>query len=862
MWVGDVTSPSPVRAPLLKVTTKCEDDGEAMKMPWRRRALFGPLLVLLGAGGFLFYRTLNTSGNPGTGRSRARHDGRKLSAALQNLQSSRGTGGERRRAVLVIGRREPSDGEAQLYRRLLSRLRFHVQTSARADSMRQHGEGQWSLLVCVSSEERNCLTKMATSQLGPRQRVNLLPGLVEALSAVLTAEGFPITPPAGMAANRSRTLAADSAKAPPPDPVAVVTAFVLVTSLRPLSSFLHDVAVVTANQTSRAAQLRDLLLPEALEQAKRVIGHVLGAAVSANERAPNRNRCALCYQLLTFTLTFSGAITPLVTQVGVGLSLGVLSDEQFDRQVTRDVILEDTLDFLLSSEAADDDAQRDVFTETSGVRVSVENFRLLQNFHHHMMAPSSFQLVCPSVSWSCGSISRLSDVLLAIVRHSKNSRANRSDAPAADRSTGRCTEPRLRQIYFSPPLTLSPAFSPHVTQYSADVTFDTLVLRMRAETVSKACRAHPRVSMVPVGLGRGSVNILLTDADAPASSPSPSPRTLAIYTVHLLREAPPSLPMFGDHVTCSFLQDCGLVVVPGLPCGLESFSRSPDPLSACTSGHAPVSWRGVEGRWLVPCLSCSDNRTCDWREVTWQPDGCRHPLVETPRLRQCMAGKKVLFLGDSTNRGMMYFLLERLNSSLAAWHKAHDTLAYDNVNGGRTWAAYSYYPQFWLEPRRRPAFGQALARLLHRSRPLANSEQTVLVVGGVQWLTANHLQTLRAVLDRESLAGVRVVLKSLGMGFHVPADGVRSLAPEAIRNLSRQNADIIASAERHGYEVIDTLAITMGRYKDFLQGRCACHFHKVEKSRPGPSAASSYHVRGPVNEIYSEILLSRLCPTA
>lgn len=57
---------------------------------------------------------------------------------------------------------------------------------------------------------------------------------------------------------------------------------------------------------------------------------------------------------------------------------------------------------------------------------------------------------------------------------------------------GRCAEPRLRQIYFAPPLALRPAFSPHVTEYRADVTFDTLVLRVRAETLSEACRAQPR----------------------------------------------------------------------------------------------------------------------------------------------------------------------------------------------------------------------------------------------------------------------------------------------------------------------------------------------------------------------------------
>ncbi|XP_019753011.1 cadherin-like and PC-esterase domain-containing protein 1 [Hippocampus comes] len=829
-----------------------------------RRALSGPLLVLLGAAGFLLYRSLvRVDGGTGPARHRVPNaerdrplppDGRKLSAALRGLQLSPVTGGEQprqQRAVLVIGRQDTSDSEVQLYRRVLTRLHFHVQTQA--DPAHRHGP--WTLLLCVSSAHANCL-RTAEAAFSHR-RVNLLPGLMEALSAVLTAEGLPVRPLAHTAANGSRSaprqpLTTDSGEPPGAGPVSTVSVFVLVTSLRPLSCFVHSVGVVTDDQTSRAAQISRLLPADAVEQAKRLIGHLLGAAASANEKAANHNRCVLCYQLLTFTLTFGGTIKPLVTQVEGGLFLGALSDERFERQVTRDIILEDTLDLLLSSEAADDDAQRDAFEETSGVSLSEDNFRLLRNFHRHMMAPSSFQLVCPSASRSCGSASGLSEVLLAIVQLTKNSRGEPSDAAAANRRTGRCAEPRLRQIYFAPPLALRPAFSPHVTEYRADVTFDTLVLRVRAETLSEACRAQPRVSAVPVALGPGRLDILVTDA-VPALPAGAS----AVYTVHLQREAPPSLPVFGDHMTCAFLQDCALVVDPGLPCGLEPWPRSADGLPACPSGHAP-------GRWLVPCLSCSDNRTCDWREAAWQPDGCRHPSVDAGRLRECMAGSKVLFLGDSTNRGMMYFLTERLNRSLAAWERSHGTLLYRDVNGGRTPVAYSYYPRFWLERGRRPTFGQALTGLLRRSRPLVNSRRTVLVVGGVQWLTTDHLRTVREVLDRESLAGARVVIKSLGMGFHLPADGIRAHAPEELRELSRENRRVVAAAERLGYEAIDTLAITMGRYKEFLQGACACHFHQVEKAaaserrRQCRTAPPCYHVRGPVNQIYSEILLSRL----
>lgn len=273
--------------------------------------------------------------------------------------------------------------------------------------------------------------------------------------------------------------------------------------------------------------------------------------------------------------------------------------------------------------------------------------------------------------------------------------------------SGVCLDPHLRQIYTDPPLTLTPPFSPWVKEYHAEVAFDMVTVRIRPEPVRPNCRVHldehrgPRMANYPVGLGDSRISILVTD-DA-----EQEPVVMTIYTVHMYRESRPSLPMFGEHVTCSFVQDCGLLVQPDLSCGLQPFIKSHASLHTCSSGHQP-------GRWVVPCLSCSDNRTCDWREVAWQPDGCYHPLVDRPLLQHCMRDRKVLFIGDSTNRGMMYFLMERVNVSLEDWGKAHDTLVYRNLNSDRTQVSYSYYPQFWLEKKKRPTFRQALLQLIDR----------------------------------------------------------------------------------------------------------------------------------------------------
>nr|XP_028603358.1 cadherin-like and PC-esterase domain-containing protein 1 [Podarcis muralis] len=241
---------------------------------------------------------------------------------------------------------------------------------------------------------------------------------------------------------------------------------------------------------------------------------------------------------------------------------------------------------------------------------------------------------------------------------------------------------------------------------------------------------------------------------------------------------------------------------------------------------------------------------------------------------------------------MMYYLIERVNETLQEWQKAHDMKFYHNVNNGDTFISYSYYPQFWIDVKQRPTFEEALEQLLLRSQPLENTDQTILVVGGVQWLNFNHLHIIQKVLKRANLPNILVVIKSLGMGFHLPVDGVHFLSPAEVRDLWKENQAILNTAKQYGYEVVDTFIITMGRYKEFLQGKCGCHFHEVVKSKASEGGSpmammlsrpyalgkffnsqsnlmklqayasnsqSPYHVRGPINQVYSEILLSRIC---
>uniref|UniRef100_G3SVX7 Cadherin like and PC-esterase domain containing 1 n=1 Tax=Loxodonta africana TaxID=9785 RepID=G3SVX7_LOXAF len=383
----------------------------------------------------------------------------------------------------------------------------------------------------------------------------------------------------------------------------------------------------------------------------------------------------------------------------------------------------------------------------------------------------------------------------------------------------------IKQIFTHPHLELNPEFHPKIKDYSSEVPFDVVTVTIGAETSKCQCKVHlyeqagPSFASYPLGLGMNTISMFLVD-----ESPAPG-ETLTMYRLTIHREDRPSLPLFEDFTACGFVQDCGLLIHPEETCGLRPISSdyietiSQPELKICPSGD-------TKGQWIVPCLTCSDNRTCDWREITWQPYNCQYGTLMKPQLQQCLRGRKILFIGDSTNRGIMYYLIERLNETLQEWQKVHGIKFYHNINGGKTLISYSYYPQFWRSPSLRPTFEKALELLLQRSRPLENTGQTVLVVGGVQWLNSNHLQIIHKVLKRENLPNILVIIKTLGIGFHLPVDGVHFLNQSEVQNLWKENVIILDAAKKYGYEVVDTFTITMGRYKEFLQGKCGCHFHE------------------------------------
>ncbi|XP_042551973.1 cadherin-like and PC-esterase domain-containing protein 1 [Dipodomys spectabilis] len=666
-------------------------------------------------------------------------------------------------------------------------------------------------------------------------------------------------------------------------------------------------------------------------------------------------RCRLCFQLLTFDIGYSSFRYPTVLQVHEYLHFQDGDNMNFEDQYIEEFLLKDTFNFLFSNDSTPL-IFSEIFQKLyrSGVFkgenyqkecLSFEEITSVMTFVKELESLGQFQLLFPPTTPGTQSVIRdfydtersMGKPGSVLARYSSllnvfeqfwlmNKKvqlhplewnsftedaniekpqvlfgATENEKAAVPQvfnenedihcNNDKHTLCHLKQIYTHPRLELNPEFNSKIRDYYSEVPFDVVTVTIRAEAADCQCSVHlqertgPSSANYPLGLGINRISVIVVD-ESPAEG-----ETRITYKLTIYREHRPSLPFFEDFTACGFVQDCGLLIHPEEACGLQPISSdyieaiSHPELKSCPSGD-------TKGQWIVPCLSCSDNRTCDWREITWQPHDCQHAILTKPQLQQCLGGRKILFIGDSTNRGIMYYLIERLNETLQEWQKVHGTKLYPNVNGGKTWISYSYYPQFWISPSMRPTFEKALEHLLQRSRPLENTGQTVLVVGGVQWLNSHHLEIIHRVLKRENLLHILVIIKTLGIGFHLPVHGVHVLTKSDVQNLWKENLVLLNAARSYGYEVVDTFTLTMGRYKEFLQGSCACHFHEVVKSKLSKeyqfikmkvsknhivgkyfsnqsklrqqqdsvtNFQSSYHVRGPINQVCSEILLSRMC---
>lgn len=79
----------------------------------------------------------------------------------------------------------------------------------------------------------------------------------------------------------------------------------------------------------------------------------------------------------------------------------------------------------------------------------------------------------------------------------------------------------------------------------------------------------------------------------------------------------------------------------------------------------------------------------------------------------------------------------------------------------------------------------------------------------------------------KGLSGITKAVKGLGAGFHQKVEDVRFIPESEQPILQQRETEILNYAKSKDFRTIATFNMTISRYKDFQEGKCACHFHKV-----------------------------------
>ena len=62
---------------------------------------------------------------------------------------------------------------------------------------------------------------------------------------------------------------------------------------------------------------------------------------------------------------------------------------------------------------------------------------------------------------------------------------------------------------------------------------------------------------------------------------------------------------------------------------------------------------------------------------------------------------------------------------------------------------------------------------------------------------------------------------------HIINYSLIQLFQENQAKLLMREREVLQYAKVNGFKVVGTFNMTMARYKDFTEGKCACHFHRV-----------------------------------
>ncbi|XP_014670940.1 PREDICTED: cadherin-like and PC-esterase domain-containing protein 1 [Priapulus caudatus] len=275
-------------------------------------------------------------------------------------------------------------------------------------------------------------------------------------------------------------------------------------------------------------------------------------------------------------------------------------------------------------------------------------------------------------------------------------------------------------------------------------------------------------------------------------------------------------------------------------------------LPLCTTGYAP-------GRWLVPCGSCYDRQSCYWPKAVWQPYDCRYMDLNKKNIQACLAGRTILFQGDSILRGIFDYMHGALKLKKGTGNASGQHIYVTTSNKGKKVAMqYSRILAYEEDdvvdiPR---YFNSEFDKLLSTGGKIENTKNTIFALGGAYWMQPAIYKWFMGRLDNAGLTNVTVVIKMDNAALHHPQIKTPSLW-DPVRHLKRNLAvaHIIESEKQRSQNVklVNPINITMPMFQGFHDGGfCSCHFHKYHLN-------ATYAVDGHVQKMYIKPFFHTLC---
>jgi hypothetical protein len=305
-------------------------------------------------------------------------------------------------------------------------------------------------------------------------------------------------------------------------------------------------------------------------------------------------------------------------------------------------------------------------------------------------------------------------------------------------------------------------------------------------------------------------------------------------------------------------------------CGnrLWGFVKKPlDTSPALDSCNGDIS---QDGRWVLPCNFPISNKVSVFSEdfppaVRWQPWACSLMHMPTQKIAQCLQTRTLLFLGDSTMRGILTRLAALFGVASPGPGPRHNH--WSTKLGNYTHAYFQYYPPvsdtkpvgLWSGRRAdagdKAAFVDYLASAVKTIQDSLGKEQwkatrLYISLGGLH-LRADWIDSLVSVVHSTLWGGARapvVFLKSQGQTALRP-----SLYDIHQKNIAFRS--LLSNVTRIKFRWFETEAITQPFWPQAVAAdKCLCHF---QMEYPGGGAPT-----GPINTELMYVWLNGLCAHA